>query len=121
MHLHAHDLVLQSWIERGLVGACISIGLIVLIAYRAFGIITTTGNGISSVVQIGAVGAVIAALCQNIADYTLWFAPITLLFWLAIALVNSPKTTEYICNSTSTITKIQASKTRMSAVMRSSK
>ena len=88
VHLHAHDLFLQAWVERGLVGAAAVCLLVFLIVRRAGELFRADGIPIDPV-ACGAVGAIVATLIQNITDYTLWYAPIAILFWMTVGLVFS--------------------------------
>jgi O-antigen ligase len=85
-HLHAHDLLLQAWVERGIVGALVVCALILLVLRKARRLLRSSAAGFDPVV-VGAVAALLASFAQNVADYTLWYAPIAILFWIVIGLV----------------------------------
>jgi O-antigen ligase len=89
MHLHAHDLLLQAWVERGIVGAVTICWLVALAARRAWTALVGTGSQ-SDAVACGAIAAVLATLVQNVTDYTLWYAPIGILFWCAMGVAFAP-------------------------------
>jgi O-antigen ligase len=90
MHLHAHDLLLQAWVERGLVGA-VSVVLLGLFVLRKARRVLGAASGKFDSVVVGAIGAMLATLAQNVTDYTFWYAPVSILFWIMAGLVFVPE------------------------------
>ena len=90
MHLHAHDLLLQGWVERGLFGAVTVCGLVALILRRAWTGLAKAGPR-RDTITAGLIGALVATLVQNVTDYTFWYAPIAILFWSTLGLAFAPE------------------------------
>ena len=94
MHLHAHDLLLEFWAERGLPGVALACALIGLTLTTALTCFKRKAASLSGTLQAIGCAALLAILTQNIADYTLWYAPLLVLFWQLPALMTSNQTAD---------------------------
>ncbi len=92
IHLHAHDLLLQSWVERGLFGAATTVAFVIWLLFSARTLLASSRNDPRHLIALGAFAGLIAWLVQNISDYTLWFAPVNIVFWFVLGIaVNCSK------------------------------
>jgi len=85
VHLHAHNLLLHFTAEKGILGFALGVWLILAILARS--LILLAGQrraGLLLPISAGVGGGLIALLTQCAADYTLWYAPISILTWLLI-------------------------------------
>ena len=89
IHLHAHDLLLQRWVECGLPGALSVVALAWVVLARARRVLIDSGKRSAGGVAIGASGAMIAFFAQSVTDYTLWYAPVYLAAWCVLGLMFS--------------------------------
>ena len=94
MHLHAHDLLLEFWAERGAPGLLLACGLIVATLLAAFRCLRWRSSSAAEELAPFACAALLATLTQNIADYTLWYAPLIILFWQLPSLMTSRQTAD---------------------------
>ncbi len=86
VNLHAHDIALQYWAERGIGGLLIVVALIGALVWRVVRVLRTVPSVSSStygdfMFATGCLGALWGWLVQNSVDYTLWYAPVLILFW----------------------------------------
>jgi O-antigen ligase len=88
VHLHSHDIFLQWWIEQGMLGLILAIALIGIAAKKAIQIFAAK-NITPDPIALGASAALVAILCENVPDYTLWFTPIWLIFGYVFGLAAS--------------------------------
>jgi O-antigen ligase len=78
VHAHAHNLYLQIVAELGLPGF--------LAFLRPFWILAVRVRQVPSLspIQRGLLAGVVAVLLHSLTDYTLWIAPVWLLFWIYV-------------------------------------
>lgn len=85
VHLHAHNLILQYMVEKGVAGFALGVWFILAILGRC--VVLLAGRkpmGLLLPIAAGLGGGLIGLLTQCVVDYTLWYAPILILTWLTI-------------------------------------
>lgn len=88
VHLHSHNLVLQAAVEKGIVGIAVCLWLVGAILTRCSRLFFFDPVSRSLLpVAAGAAGGWIALLTQCAADYTLWYAPVLILAWIALGVL----------------------------------
>jgi O-antigen ligase len=84
IHLHAHNIILECWLERGLLGVFALGWFAILAIRRSVTLLRPTSN--QSMIALAGMAAVIALAVQMVADYTLWDAPVMITTWLVVGL-----------------------------------
>jgi O-antigen ligase len=85
VHLHAHNLLLQFTVEKGIAGFALGLWLVAAIVARCLVLlIGRKPMGLLLPIAAGLGGGLIGLLTQCVADYTLWYAPILILMWLTL-------------------------------------
>ncbi len=78
---HAHNVFLQTWAERGLLGLMLLLAAFVLFA---FDLVRSRAPRPERVLGIAAAGSVAGALLQGLVDYIWTDFRVALLFWLVV-------------------------------------
>lgn len=76
LHEHAHNMYLQLAAELGPIALIVFMVPLVVLTHRAIRV--RSGVALSSALWIG----MIAVLLHSLTDYTLWIAPLWILFWI---------------------------------------